>query len=243
MKTSNRLFALAVVVLLASIVSYNFSLKAEYNKKAFTSEFYEYKTLGFKNFNEIEVKCANVLDLRIYHSDTFKVKIRGQYKPRYVVDQKRNRLIIHLKDRERAYSEEKEVVIFCPQLNKLILNGEKTSFYDRKDSLITEITEQDWRRTVVEGFELDSLSVNLGEFNTLKLNKNTIKNFNAKVGDAGKEGSKLVIGKDNILKNAFFDIGDKNELQLQSPQIDNFRYKYSADATISLRGKSHSLLK
>ena len=243
MKTSNKLLVLAVVVLLASITSYNFSLKAEYNKRAFISEFYEYNKLNFKDFNEIEVKGANILDLKILQSDTFVVRMRKRFAPRFTIEQSGRKLVISLVNNEDSYSSEKEIVIFCPKLNRLVLDGVNTNYYNSKDSMITAFSEQDWRRTVVEGFEIDSLNIALGVNNTLKLNNNKIKQLYVNVGEKQKSGSKLIIWKDNVIEDAFFDIADKNELQLISPQIENLKYIYADGATISLTGKAHSLLK
>jgi len=242
MKTSNRLLLLAVVILVISITSYNFSLKAEYNKLDFIGEFYDYKKLNFRDFDEIYVKGANILDLKVVRADSFDVRMRKRPTANFNIVQNGNKLIIALSRKADLYSSEKEIVIFCPKLKRLNLDGEKTEYFG-KDSVMVAISEQDWRRTVIEGFDLEILDVSMGVNNTLKLNNNKIKQLRALVGDKQKSGSKLIIWKDNKIHDAYLDIADKNELQLISPQIESLKYNYGKEAMISLTGKSHSLLK
>jgi hypothetical protein len=244
MKTSNKFLTGGIIIFFGLLLSYNIALMAEYNKLEFKNEFYSYESLGYKSFDEITVNCGNILDLKIIRSDTFGVKIKKFNDRDFRLEQIGNELIINVTDSLNSpwRSDNKAIVIFCPTIAKLKIKGQAMTYFDY-DTLVTNVPSVHDRKTVLEGFNTDSLNITLGTNSKLRLNKNKIQMLNAIVGDEKNRESKLILENDNVINLARFRVAGKSELQLNDPQINTLNYSYSKGATISLTGKAHSLLK
>ncbi len=244
MKASNKVLIVALATLLISLAFYNLELKAEYEKGDFKKEFYSYKKLDFKDFNEIYLNAGNILDLKIVKADTFAVWLKNYDSKRFKVAQDENRLMINVADSLNSpwASSEKNIVIFCPSLIRLNLKGQTMTYYEH-DTLVTTVPRLDYKQTIIEGFAQDSLMVNMGANCTLRLKKNTIKYLNSKVGDVLEKGARVIIERNNFIKKADLQIADENELSLFGPKIDEVNYTYSKGATIALSGSALSLLR
>lgn len=246
MKTSNKFLILALATFLVLLALYNVELKAAYKKRDFTDEFYNYSKLDNKDFDEIYVEAGNVIDVKIVRADKFDIRLRKHRKFLTLLNQQGGRLYIDVADSLANFNDwgdRNEIVIFCPALKRIVMNGQKMSYYEHSDSLKTDVLHQFDRRTVLEGFNLNSLTVSLGAANTLKLNNNKIKTLSAQIGDNEKGASKLTVGSDNVIDIANFNVADKCELILSNPEIKKIDYSFSTKAEITLKGSALKLLR
>jgi hypothetical protein len=224
MKASNILMTTATLIILSSMVLYDFALKAEYlrmkelgeNKQA--NRFGNYEQAAFKDFSSIEFKAANAFSISVEYGEKEAVWIKKKAKVMITVNKVGNNLIVDLSKEVadlskegkllKYYSKEGyDMVIICPHLNKV--NTEaftciRTNTDIKKETTTTikieTTTNYNGLPMEIRGFEQDSLHLSIADNTKLTLNKNRFKYVNAFVGgNKGPEQVKeyLEMGGDN----------------------------------------------
>jgi hypothetical protein len=245
MKTSNILMTTAILIVLSSMVLYDFALKAEYLQKLgepkVANRFSDYEQAAFKDFSSIEFKAANAFSISVEYGKKEAVWIKKNVKYKVAANQVGNNLIVDLsKDGKSGnyYSKEGyDMVIICPHLNKVSTEA----FAFTRSNADTKKKNS----TVVRGFEQDSLLLNVADYTKLTLNKNRFKYVNAFVGgNKGfeqlrdslplDEGGALSIAADNNINSLKLTVQGKNSVEILDPHIQNFEHHISDSAKVTL---------
>ena len=241
MKTSNKISVLALIIIVLSLVFYDFALKATYKKGDFRSRFYKMKEIKLKDFNTINNKSSNIFNLSIEQGDHFAVWIDEDLPKKLQFDVKNNELTIDYKFEKGKYeSYIGKVVIICPKLDRLI-SGQSYRNDVRKD-INNKYSNPDGN-TVVSNFIDEALNLQIDPFTTVILKNNKLKNLNAMVGDSTQGRAVLTILNDNIIENSDFKIKGHSFLSLENPKISLAKFNFSDSADVSLKGNSLNLFR
>jgi hypothetical protein len=263
MKTSNILMTTAILIVLSSLVLYDFALKAEYLKQLGESKkanrFSEYEQEAVKNFSSIEFKAANTFNFAVEYGEKEAVWIKKDVKGKITVKQVGSNLIVVLsKDGKprNYYSQGYDMVIICPHLNKV--NTEAFAFIRSNTNTKMKISAVDYidLPMAITGFEQDSLLLNIADYTKLTLNKNRFKYVNAFVGatkeseqvkgilgmsgdnNAFGEGGALSIGADNNINSLKLTVQGKSSVEILGTNIQNFEHHISDSAKVTFSGIS-----
>ena len=233
MKTSNKLFIAAILIIILSMVAYDFALRAEYLKGEYKSRFYEKEKLGFNGFKSIDNRAANYLPITIERGDHFGVWIDKNLKDRIKISKIGDQLIIDVIDRNspKIIPYSNSVTIICPSINEitmqpLLLVKENQEIYPSDAT------------TNLSGFNQQNLSLIVNESTHLSLEKNKIENLNAIVGTNSSKHAYLFIASNNQIGNANINVLGKNQLVIENPKIEKTNFTISDSANVSLGGST-----
>ena len=231
MKTSNKIFVAALVLLLSSLTAYNVALRAEHRTGNYKDPLHNYTALALRDFDEINVPSASSLNVKI-EAGPFGVHV-GKNVAEYVrVTQLGQRLTINLAfpKESKWLGADDAVVITCPRLQSLATDG----VYTAAGKTILERMGQDCD-IVVKGFVQDSLTLQQDRASEVKLEGNTLKWLHAVAGISPGSGSGLQISKDNRIQAADLAIGRQGHLNLATG-IASLRHQFSDSASVTFSG-------
>jgi|GEM_PF-1107090 len=252
MKTSNILMTTAVIIILGSLLLYDFGLRDEYQKinkigvqeYQKTNRFNGYEKADITDFNAINFKAANNIIAKVEYGEKEAVWINKNAKGMVDVSQEGKKLIIDLsaKGKERNYSGyQASVIIISPEVKQIDAEAfGKVRKYKGKygDSIVTTYQNN---RCYISGFRYDSLLINLAANTYLQLDDNQLKALNATVGDKAGNGT-LVINSDNNIDKVNLDVRGKSTVEVLDLDIKNIKYKISDGAVVTFRGTALSKL-
>ena len=231
MKTSNKLIVAAVALVLGSLATYDAALRAEYRTGHYKDPLRNYDALAFRNFDEVAVPAAGVLNVKIV-AGPFGVHVDKEAAKYVRVSQQGERLSVAL-----AYAEEwkwlgrtEAVVISCPRLAELVTEGTYTvAGKPQFDKLQAGGTVE------IQGFRQDSLRLQLDRSSEIELKGNTLGWLRASTGTRPGSESRLNIASDNRIQAADLTIAHRGHLDLATA-IPGLRYQFSDSAAVVLTG-------
>ena len=242
MKTSNRLILIGALFTLAALVTYDFLLKAEYLSGDYKIPFKNYIQLPWKDFDAVEVNASTVANVKLVQGP-FSVRVDDNALDYLKITQTKNRLKIDA-GFENLYNNspnEYILVIACPKLMELVTSA---NYHVDNTAITDSVAREDWnmRRTWIEGFKQDSLSIIQDYGSTVTLANNNLRTLKALVGKNAGSGSKLVIKENNQLKVADLDIRHVSKLQLENAAIQDLSYRLADSAKLIITGNARDLL-
>ena len=237
MKTSNKLLILAGLILACLLISYDFSLKAEYEKGTYKNPFKSYSSLPYMNFDKVTVKAANEMKVEIRYSRAFSVQVFDELKPAIDIKQNGGELVIQAKDGDRRnyLGYERGIVISMPGLSEVNASDFIRVIKQEKNSTRTERAYHEDNRVVVSGFDLDALTLNMISNSVIGLKDNRIGNLQALVDGTFHE-SQLQIDQSDKITNADITVNSRNSLMLTDPDIGRLNHRLSDSAVLVLQG-------
>ena len=241
MKTSNRLLLLLGIIIVSSLIFYNFGLRAEYIKGEYKSRFYQMTNKKIEGFTSIENNASN-LYVRIEQGDKFAVWYKNDVKNKIKFSKKNNTLIIDFKkeNNEDDYFREENLIIICPRLENLIakklyaggnIKDKKSAKYYIPEGEIT-----------VYGFNQEKFNLLVNSFTKVNLEGNKYNNLTAEVGDDKSSIGTLNIKNNNEINNLAVEVKGKSILNLKNPLIKTAQFQLSDSANINLSGRTLKLL-
>jgi len=245
MKTSNKILIAATVVVLAWLIVFDMTLKAEYVKGDYNKPHYHMHQLGFSNFNIIEHNAGNIIGIRV-EKGPYGVWMDDYLKDKITVSQHDKTLLIECTSKEDFGGN--GVIITCPDLvaittNPLIRPGNNPGGrYSRKSGTSLIIDYFPHATSTVTGFDQLSMTIVANEFTVIDMEKNTLGQLNAKVGDSKKGNAGVIITTNNKITFADFQVPGKSTLTLDNVVINKVTYKIADSADVHLTGKAVHLL-
>lgn len=241
MKTSNKLMLTAVIILLISMIAYDFALRAEYRKGDFRKPFYGMeKDTTLTGFTSIENRVADHVSVGVLQDKNTMIYNQHDFKENFKIYKNGSVLIIDVNEKKvkkLTKYHQSNVVIFCPSIEKLITEPDIQSKPSETDYAYENFT------TTLKGFNLQKLQLNIGKLSTVILEGNKINQLQAVVGENSAQKSNLTIRSDNQINSAKIDVLGKNELRIENPIIVKKQFTVSDSATISMGGNFHNQLK
>ena len=231
MKTSNKIFAAALLLLFGSLTAYNMALRAERRTNNYKNPLHNYYSLALNNFDAVSVPSVSGLQVKIV-AGPFAVRVSKEAAAFVRVTQRGPQLLVAV-----AYPKEPEplgrpaaVVISCPRLVALTTAGTYTVAGQRPLGELQTVGT-----VLVQGFRQDSLTLRQNQSNQIRLVGNTLHWLRAVVGASPGSGPELQIGADNRILSADLTIGHRGRLAL-STAIARLRHQFSDSATVTLSG-------
>lgn len=231
MKTSNKIFVAAVVLLLSTLTAYNVALRAEHRTGNYKDPLHNYTTLGLRNFDAVSVPSVSGLKVKIV-AGPFGVRVNKEAADFVRVTQRGQQLLVSVAyPREPEYlGRQDAVVISCPRLAALTTDGTYTLAGQPPLGKL-----QTGGTVLVQGFRQDSLTLRQNRSNQIRLEGNTLGWLRAEAGTSPGSGSELQIGRDNRIQAADLTIGNQGRLELNTA-IASLRHQFSDSATVTLSG-------
>jgi hypothetical protein len=242
MKKSNLFIVIGLILCIASIIFYDFSLKAEYESGSYKIPFRNFQDLSFKDFDILDINSSTAANAKFVQGP-FSVRIAKDAMDFVRVKQNGRRLQINA-DFSGDYlfnPNQYLLVISCPKLVEV--NTDAT--YRSNGRPVTDSAVRiDWRmrQVLIDGFTQDSLTIGQDYASTVVFANNHIRSVHAVIGRRVGSGSNMIIEKTNQFQHAFIDIGQKSKLFLESAQIDDFKYQLDSSAQLIVIGKAKNLL-
>jgi len=242
MKTSNKLLAIALLIIVGSLFFYDLSVRAVYRSGSFRIPFRDYSDLNFKDFDTINVKSCTAVNV-LFQQGPFHVKMAPGAESYARIGQDGKTLNIGavfkhgFENNRNPYL----VIVTCPNIAKLSTDG---WYGTNGKSYIDTVVKDDWnmRKVWVEGFKQDSLTISQDFGSTVVLSGNAIKALNAQIGKSPLSGSKLFVLKNNHFESANLDIRNKSKLLLEDADIGKLNYRLSDSAKLVLNGNAAHLI-
>ena len=237
MRTSSKILIATFAVFIASLVIYDWGLRAEYLKGDYTKPFNDYVALNYSGFNEIELNSSTAVNIKIVQGQ-FKV-LANPYAVEFLrVSRQGNRLIVNaaFSDQFRSINTDYILYISCPNLSALYADA----YYNKAGITVTDTTSNDfdWKSTLISGFTEDNLNIKETHASNIILENNKLNNLTATVGINEKSRSNLTIGDDNQFKTTDLNILNKSQLWIKSANSNNLNYHLADSATLVVNGAS-----
>lgn len=231
MKTSNKLFLTAIIIIIISMVTYDFALRAEYRKGTYKSPFYGMEKTTYDSFATIDNRVANLISVDIKNGKQFEIWIKKDWKEHIKISRIGTTLVIEAADKQVKHfsSYQTNIVIICPSIQFII-----TKPYSIAKS--SEYNYDSDGTTILKGFNLQNLNLNIGKGSGVVLEKNKIDQLEALVGNNFSESARLTIASDNQINTLNVKVPGKNFLTIANPIIIKKGFTLSDSATVSMSG-------
>ena len=243
MKTSNKLIIAGLLLLLISVIVYDYQIKAAYDSGSYKNPYREFTTLKFRDFDTVDVISSTAANVKFIQGP-FKVSIDSSALEFVRVKQQGGRLQITV-DFEHDYQYNPNpyvMVISCPKLSEANINA---IYKANGKQVIDTAVKEEWnmRRVLIEGFKEDSLSIRQDYASTVLLSNNNIGSIRIATGERTGSGSKLIILKNNSFRNATIDILNKSNFFLNEAVIQHLNYHIADSARMVVNGAAQNLIK
>ncbi|RYY06623.1 MAG: hypothetical protein EOP43_05775 [Sphingobacteriaceae bacterium] len=231
MKTSNKLLIVAILIIIVSMVTYDFALRAEYLKGDYKSRFYNMKSLDLKNFKTVDNRVANLVEVNIEKGEKFAIWIDKDLKDNLNVSQNGTDLVIDIADKKNLKNKNYngKISIICPSIDKV---STSPFFYEKAN-----VIEYEPNSTCnIKGFNQQDLTLIINKSTHLSFGKNQIENLKATVGDDKSKYAYLFIASTNKIDDAAIKVAGKNQLSIENAKIGKSNFTISDSAQVSLSG-------
>ncbi|MDB5262544.1 MAG: hypothetical protein JWQ14_1825 [Adhaeribacter sp.] len=242
MKKSNIFLLVAVIILLASLVSYNTTLKAEYLSGAHRDPYRHFNTFNLKGFDEIAINTNNGVNVKIQQG-SHQARILKRETENIKFKQVGKLLMVEInypEDRNNYYGPE-QVVITMPILKALRADTTPREVKKPKDQ--EWVTNTAWSTIKITGFTQDSLFINQDKMTTVEMTANKLAYLHAITGQNPGSASSLHLDKNNTIARAILDIRNNSELTLKNIFIPQLTYQFSDSAKVNFSGAALAILK
>jgi hypothetical protein len=242
MKTSNKLIAVVVFLILVSLLVYNYQLKAEYTSGRYKNPYRNFTTLKLKDFDAVDINSTTAANVKLVQGP-FSVRVDSAALEYVNIKQQGNRLKINADfARDFRYNYNSYVVVIsCPKLTEVTANAAYTA---NNKQVIDTVYQEQWNmhQNLVEGFKQDSLSVRQTYGSSILFSGNHIRAFNAVTGTDAGSGSKITILDNNKFQDATIDILNQSRLQLNGNSVLNLKYHLADSARMIATGAAQTII-
>ncbi|MDN5288462.1 MAG: hypothetical protein JWR38_4736 [Mucilaginibacter sp.] len=243
MKTSNKIVAIAFLVIIVSAIGYAIAMKKEFLTGNYKKPYINFSSLPYKNFNSLIINPSSMINVKLVQGP-FKVMINNIVKDNLIFKQVNNTLQIDLNWGYVRFNtgDTYMMVISCPKLISVHVNAVYTL---NKLNIVDTLAGEGWayHQVLIEGFKQDSLSVIQEWGSQVVLANNNFVYLNALTSINELSGSKLTVLKSNIIQQANFDVRNKGKLILYQANIPGLNYSLADSALFVMNGAAIKSLK
>jgi hypothetical protein len=236
MKTSTIMVITAVLITLGSLTAFNINVKKVYQKGDFKSRFKEMGFSPLKGVENIEIKSADRMTVRLEQGDKEGIWIGNAEKEHLSSHFEGNTLVLDLSAEAitTGYRSWAEIIIISKTLKAVNLRTTQA-----KDS------KEDFGNGEIRfyGYHLDQLNLQVGKMVNAELNKMQIHTLRADLGNQKDGKAMLTISSDSKINTAEFNVPGRSTLQLYNPDLVKAVYNLSDSATVTLSGKVVKMIK
>lgn len=235
MKTSTIFIITAIVISLAIVTVYNFSLKASYQTGSYKDRFYGLSLTPIQGVKALHLNSANRFEINLECGKKEGLWIREEIKDKIKVDQTGDVLTLDLTDaakKERFTPHVKDIILITNHLQ--VLNATP---YFTKD----EIDENSLFSTGIvriEGLNGPSLDLTIGAASQVYLSNVKVNTLNAHVYGNKLQSGLLLVDHSNEIELANLNVPGAGDLNLSNPKITKILYNLSDSANVTLNGSA-----
>jgi hypothetical protein len=244
MKTSTKLIAAAIFLLLIALFTYDYLLKQEYLTGSYKIPYKNYTLLKFKDFDAADVLSSTAANVKFVQGP-YSVKIDADALSYTSVKQIGNRLVITTTFEGEYRYNPYDYILIISAPNLIEVNTTATYKKNKGAQTVTDtIVREDWhmRQVLIEGFNEDSINVKQNYGSTVVFSNNHIRTLNAIVGASDSSGSKLIIQKNNRINQAGINVLNRSTFLLDGNAIHNLKYNLADSAKITFTGSSQNII-
>jgi hypothetical protein len=227
------MMTLAMIVI--CLAWYDFSLKAEYQKGDYTNPYRDFDTLSYRGFDEIELDASTAAGIIIVQGP-YKILVSPRVGSFLHLEKQGRRLVISaaFRDHYQAFTSDYLVYVSCPKLSLL----KTDAWYTAGGTRVTDSVAHDlrWKPTLLKGFSLDSLDLQVDHASNLVLENNKINNLKGIIGQSTKSGPALTITSDNQFAKSDLNIENKGQLLIKGTGPADLNYHLADSATLVVNG-------
>lgn len=243
MKTSNKIVAIAFLVIIVSAVGYAIAMKKEFLTGNYKKPYINFSSLPYKNFNSITINPSNMINVKLVQGP-FRVMVNNMVKDNLTFKLINNTLQVDLNWEYVRFNtgDTYMMVISCPKLISVHVNAVYTL---NKLNIVDTLAGEGWayHRVLIEGFKQDSLSVIQEWGSQVLLVNNSFVHLNALTSINEFSGSKLTVSKSNVIQQANLDIRNNGKLVLYQGNIPGLNYSLADSAQIVMNDATLRSLK
>lgn len=234
MKTSNKILLVAGLLLVGSLIFYDWRLAAEYRKGDYTDRYYGYRKLTYSGFDEIELQSAGNVTVVVERGDysVLELPLANQF---LTVRQEGKRLVLSsdLSGRVPVIYDFPVVYISCPELSAFVEDAR----YVQGDQV--------GKAGFLRGFTGDSLTLCLNHGAEIHMEGNKLRKLSANLGGESDtlNGPALLISPNNNIQEAELDCEGQSKLSIEGKSIQKLIYHLADSASITLDGTASGHLK
>ncbi|WP_316817335.1 hypothetical protein [Pedobacter nyackensis] len=212
MKTSSILILGAVLVILGSLITYNFKLKGMYDTKSYRNPYNGMVFTPLSGIEKLNVQSANAMNIRVLQGDKEGVWVGEKFKKDVKLDASGDVLNIDflnvaIENQRRSLGP--LVVVITKKMNSIMTaHTEMKPEYDHP-----------WGQLVVEDYKLDKLDLQVSSDLTVNLDNIRINTLNATVGDQYPGRAILKVSYNTSVNTANFNVGTNGSLNLDGAKI------------------------
>lgn len=235
MKTSSKILIATFVIFIASLMTYDLTLRAEYLTGDYTRPFNGYVPLSYSGFNTIELNASTAVNILVVQGP-YKVLANPDAMDFLKVSKVNNRLIIDaaFSDHYRSLNTDYIIYISCPNLSSF----KADAHYTTAGNTVIDTAAADfaWTPTVISGFMADSLNIQETHAADVVLENNRINDLNGNVGIDEKSRSNLTVGINNKFNKSNLVILNRSRLRIKGTTTNNLTYHLADSATLVMNG-------
>ena len=243
MKTSNKLFSAAILILLAAMIVYDFQLKAEYvtmkrlglGQYQKDHRFDNYEKADVKKFSSIDLRSANVVRITIEYGEKEAVWVDKGGKDMVNVSQNGETLMVDLSDKGKEDIDfyKGSVIIISPKIKSIHTTAHT---YSRKKNQNTRVSTRFQGGPVsITGFRQDSLQLIVAGWTNIDFNKNELKHLNAIVGGETGNGE-LSISSNNNVESMKLKVEGESTVEVLDSDVKKIDHQIAEGAIVTFRG-------
>ncbi|MGV3686466.1 MAG: hypothetical protein ACO1NS_12620 [Daejeonella sp.] len=251
MKKSNIYLISGLLIFLASILAFDFGLRAQYAKGDFRLPYSQFVDVNFRDFDTIRVNASTLANVKFIQG-SFRVRVFEQKTDIIKLAQQGGVLTIdaNTDGKDRYEDSHFALIISCPKLIQLIADDKymekgklkidtnaKFDFYHNNRLMIPA------KKVVVEGFSQDSISIIQNNGSHVMLSNNRIKRLSAITGMNPESSSFLTIDSNNVFNTAFLDIRNRSQLFMAKAKVGALDYRLAPGAKITYSEASSVLFR
>jgi hypothetical protein len=244
MKTSSKLILAAVLLLVIALFAYDNLLKTEYLSGNYKDIYRDFKTLNFKDFDAVDLPSSTASNVKFIQGP-FSVKIDPNALNYTRIKQTGNRLQVQ-SNFEGSYIYDPfdyVLIISCPKLTEVTTSAVYRKYRGAQTYTDTTVKD-DWhmRQVLIDGFNEDSIFVKQNYGSTVVLSNNHIRALKAVIGTSDSSGPKIIIRRDNQIKQANITILNRASCMLDGKSIQNLKYQLADSAKLIFTGSAQNLI-
>ena len=239
MKTSTMLIITAILIILGSLVAFNYTLKAVYLTGEYKSRFNGMDFTPFNGVEKLNIQTERLYSVQVEHGDKEGMWVERDIKEKVKFEVRQQTLSLGESDaskKEKSTWINGRIIIITKNLNAIVtVSNYKPKKGERYPYGLSEIS--------LKGYHLGQLDLQIESYVSIYLHHMVIQTLNAIVGTKTSEGAELTLASDNKINNATLNVPGNSKLTLIDPKIVKTNYMLSDSATVSLNGKVVQMIK
>jgi hypothetical protein len=239
MKKSNMLIITAILIVMGSLVAFNYTLKAVYLTGEYKSRF---NGMDFTPLNGIEkliIQTERLSNVHVEYGEKEGIWVDRDIKEKVKFETSQHTLNLGESDaskQEKSSWINGRIVIITKNLNAIAtVSNFKPKKGERYPYGSSEIS--------LKGYHLDQLDLQIESYVSVYLHRMEVQTLNAIVGTKTSEGAELTLSSDTKINSATLNVPGNSKLTMLDPKIVKTNYLLSDSATVSLNGRVVQMIK